>query len=53
MEILIGITKELEEEGLLQHPVVGLEAGLGQDLSGKLAEAVRKMGGSVADNPGG
>ncbi|GIL62401.1 hypothetical protein Vafri_16623, partial [Volvox africanus] len=51
MEILIGITKELEAEGLLRLPVVGLESGLGQELSGRLGEAVRKMGGTVVDNP--
>lgn len=52
MEILIGITKELESEGMLRHPMVWLEPGLGPELAGKLGEAVRKMGGTVADHPG-
>ncbi|EFJ47393.1 hypothetical protein VOLCADRAFT_31937, partial [Volvox carteri f. nagariensis] len=52
MEILIGIRKELESEGLLRHPVVGADPGLGLDLVCKLGEAVRKMGGTVVDNPG-
>lgn len=52
MEILIGITRELEAEGLLRHPVVGLEPALGPELCGRLGEVVRKMGGSVAAAPG-
>ena len=52
MEILIGITRELDARGLLAHPVVFLEPSLGQDQAAKLGEVVKRMGGQVADTPG-
>ncbi|KAG2493874.1 hypothetical protein HYH03_007812 [Edaphochlamys debaryana] len=51
MEILIGITKELEAEGLLKQPVCGFEPNLKPDEVARLSEAVKKMGGSVVDGP--
>ncbi len=53
IEILISITKELEQEGLLRHPVVALEPGtLGAEAAAKMGEAVRKLGGTAVDSAG-